>query len=174
MFQRPFLWTALLLLLLGAGWLLSEQRPNPPLRPGAAAPDFRLEALSGAVHALAEKRGRVVLVNFWATWCAPCEEEMPAMERLYRDLAPRGFELLAVSVDSDVEPVRAFRRRLALSFPILHDPGKEAASRYQVARFPETFLVDRRGVLVERYIGAVDWDAAAYRRRIERMLAGDS
>lgn len=174
MFQRPFLWTALLLLLLGAGWLLSEQRPNPPLRPGAAAPDFRLEALSGAVHALAEKRGRVVLVNFWATWCAPCEEEMPAMERLYRDLAPRGFELLAVSVDSEVEPVRAFRRRLALSFPILHDPGKEAASRYQVARFPETFLVDRRGVLVERYIGAVDWDAAAYRRRIERMLAGDS
>lgn len=174
MFQRPFLWPALLLLLLGAGWVLSEQRPTPPLRPGALSPDFLLEDISGASHSLAEKRGRVVLINFWATWCAPCEEEMPAMERLYRDLSPRGFELLAVSVDAEAAPVRAFRRRLALSFPILHDPGKGVATRYQVARFPETFLVDRQGVLVERYIGAVDWDAAAYRRRIERMLAGDS
>lgn len=95
---------------------------------------------------------------------------MPAMERLYRRLAPDGFELLAVSVDADVEPVREFRERLGLSFPILLDPEQEVARRYQTFRFPESLLIGPDGVVVERYIGGKEWDADAYVERIRRLL----
>ncbi len=142
----------------------------PPADVGALAPDFTLPDLDGTPIALGDRRGQVVLLNFWATWCKPCEEEMPAMERLYKDLAPEGFELLAVSVDDGQEEVLAFRDRMELTFPILFDPDKEAASRYQSFRYPETFLIDRDGLLVARYIGPREWDEPAYRGRIERLV----
>jgi peroxiredoxin len=94
---------------------------------------------------------------------------MPAMERLYRRLAPEGFELVAISVDHDVEAVRSFRERLGLSFPILLDPDQQAAIRYQTFRFPESLLIGPDGVIVERYVGAKDWDAQAYVERIRRL-----
>jgi peroxiredoxin len=138
---------------------------------GTPAPPLALPRLAGGPPVeLASLRGRVVLVNFWATWCKPCEDEMPAMERLYRRLAPDGFELLAVSVDADVEPVREFRERLGLSFPILLDPEQEVARRYQTFRFPESLLIGPDGVVVERYIGGKEWDADAYVERIRRLL----
>ena len=92
------------------------------------------------------------------------------MERLYRRLAPEGFELLAVSVDADAEPVRAFQERMALSFPILLDPDQEAARRYQTFRFPESLLIGPDGAVIERYVGAKEWDAPAYVARIRRLL----
>ena len=138
---------------------------------GTPAPAFALPRLSGGPPVtLASLRGRVVLVNFWATWCKPCEDEMPAMERLYRRLAPEGFELLAVSVDADVAPVTAFRDRLGLSFPILLDPEQKVARSYQTFRFPESLLIGPDGVVVERYVGGKEWDAEAYVERIRRLL----
>ena len=95
---------------------------------------------------------------------------MPAMERLYRRLAPEGFELLAVSVDADVTPVSAFRKRLGLSFPILLDPDQKVARSYQTFRFPESLLIGADGVVVERYVGGKEWDAEAYVARIRRLL----
>ena len=149
----------------------SDQGGSAAVGRGTPAPGFELPRLAGGPPVdLAELRGRVVLVNFWATWCKPCEEEMPAMERLYRRLAPEGFELLAVSVDADAEPVRAFRERLGLSFPILLDPEQEVARRYQTFRFPESLLIGPDGVVVERYIGGKEWDAEAYVERIRRLL----
>jgi peroxiredoxin len=146
----------------------------PPLGMGSPAPPFRLERLDGgdAVR-LSDHRGRVVLINFWATWCKPCEDEMPAMERLHAELRDEGFELLAVSVDDEVGPVAAFQDRLSLSFPILLDPDKKVAQAYQTYRFPESFLVGPDGVVVERYIGPKPWDARAYVERIRRLLEGD-
>jgi len=159
-------------LALGAAWaLFSAERPPPPLRPGQPAPDFSLPTLSGGERGLQAPGQRLVLVNFWATWCKPCEEEMPAMQRLWQSLAPEGFELLAVSVDAGRAEVEAFRERLALGFPILLDPGKQVAARYQTFRFPESFLVDARGVLVARYVGPRRWDAPEYRARLRRLLA---
>jgi cytochrome c biogenesis protein CcmG/thiol:disulfide interchange protein DsbE len=146
------------------------ERAAPPIEPGLAAPEFSLPRLGGGELALRDLRGKVVLVNFWATWCAPCEQEMPAMQRLHAQLAPRGFELVAISEDDDAELVERFRQRLALSFPIALDPEHEAAGRYQSYRYPESFLIDRSGVLVARYIGERDWDAPEYVSRIQRLL----
>ena len=143
--------------------------PDPVGR-GSQAPGFALPDLAGRTVSLGEQRGKVVLVNFWATWCAPCEAEMPAMQNLYRQLAGKGFTLLAVSVDEEAEKVAPFRDRLQLDFPILLDPTQEVAGLYQTYRFPESFLVDRDGVIVERYIGEKPWDSEAYVERVERLL----
>jgi peroxiredoxin len=153
-------------------WRSGQGAPDPVGR-GTPAPPFTLDRLDGAPVDLAALRGRVVLLNFWATWCQPCEEEMPAMERLYGALRDEGLELLAVSIDDEAEPVERFQERLGLSFPILLDPEKRVASAYQTFRFPETLLIDRRGVIVERYIGGKEWDAPAYRERIRRLLRGE-
>jgi peroxiredoxin len=145
-------------------------RTPPPLGRGGQAPDFQLASLDGPSVSLAALRGRVVLLNFWASWCKPCEDEMPAMERLYQQLGGQGLALLAVSVDDEAAPVAAFRDRLGLSFPILLDADKSVAHEYQTFRFPETFLVGPDGVVIERYIGPKEWDAQAYADRIRRLL----
>ena len=145
-----------------------------PVERGSVAPAFSLPVLDAdAPLALDDLRGRVVLVNFWATWCAPCEEEMPAMERLYRAHHDAGFELLAISVGESPEEVRAFRDRLGLSFPILLDGDKAVAQAYQTYRYPESYLLDRDGIVVERYVGPRQWDHPAYLERIGRLLEGD-
>ena len=143
----------------------------PPVGRGTVAPDYSLSGLdSPEAHSLSKLKGKVVLVNFWATWCTPCEEEMPAMERLYRELHPAGLELVAISVGEEAELVRAFRDRLRLTFTILLDPDKSAAVEWQTFAFPETLLVDRDGTILERYVGPRDWDAPAYVARLGQLL----
>ena len=165
--------------LLGAGvaaatlsaLLLGADTPAPVAR-GTPAPAFELPRAGGGPSLSVEQlRGKVVLLNFWATWCKPCEDEMPAMERLYRTLAGSDFELVAISVDEDEVAVNAFVNRLGLSFPILLDPSQEVARAYQTFRFPESLLVGRDGVVLERYVGPKEWDADAYLGRIQRLLA---
>jgi len=165
--------------LLGAGvvvaalfaLLLTADAPAPVGR-GSQAPAFELPPLGGGPSLGVEQlRGKVVLLNFWATWCEPCKDEMPAMERLYRALAGSDFELIAVSVDEDQATVDAFVKELGLTFPILMDSSKKVATTYQTFRFPESLLVGRDGVVLERYVGPKDWDADAYRDQIQRLLA---
>ncbi len=143
---------------------------QPPLGRGDVAPAFDLPRLAGGRTSLAGLEGQVALINFWATWCKPCEDEMPAMQRLYDGLAGDGFELLAISVDESVDDVRAFNERLALSFPVLLDPDQEAARRYQTTGFPESILVDREGRIVERYVGPREWDHPDYQARVRRLM----
>ena len=161
-----------LLLVAGALWVVfGAERPASPVGEGHPAPDFTLHQLDGEEVTLSSLRGRVVLLNFWATWCKPCEEEMPAMERLHTKLAGPDFELLAVSVDEGDDEVRAFRDRLKLHFPILRDADKAAATSYQTFRFPESWLIGRDGTVVARYIGPRDWDGPTYLERIRRLIA---
>ena len=152
--------------------LLSDSHTPSPVGRGVRAPAFELQQTGSASSiGLEQLRGKVVLINFWATWCKPCEDEMPAMERLYRALRGSAFELVAISVDEDEAAVDAFARRLGLSFPVLMDPSQRVAAAYQTFRFPESLLVGRDGVVVERYVGPKDWDAEPYLARIRGLLA---
>ena len=152
----------------------------PPVVRGASAPEFELSRLRmtedepGAKMALASHLGRVVLVNFWATWCEPCEREMPAMERLYQALSGEQFELIAVAIDDDEAQVRAFQDRYQLSFPILLDPSQAVYGAYQTMGVPESLLIDRDGRIVERYVGPREWDAVEYVERLRELIDGKS
>jgi thiol-disulfide isomerase/thioredoxin len=142
------------------------------------APAFELPLLPSGTEErpgrveLAGLRGRVVLVNFWATWCEPCEREMPAMERLYGALPREAFELVAVAIDEREDDVAAFQARMELSFPIVLDPEQVAYGAYQTMGVPESLLIDREGRVVERYVGPRDWDDPAYVERIRALIGG--
>ncbi len=114
----------------------------------------------------------MVLLNFWATWCEPCEREMPAMQRLFSKLSSQGLNLVAVSVDDDEDTVTRFRDRFGLTFEMLWDPDQKVSELYQAYRYPETLLIGRDGVVVERYIGPREWDSPLYQARIQRLLEG--
>jgi thiol-disulfide isomerase/thioredoxin len=144
-----------------------------PVEVGAAAPQFHaIDLATGDSVGLRERyRGKVTLVNIWATWCVPCRVEMPAMERLYDSLAPRGFAIAAVSIDEgSPEDVIAFGRDLNLSFDLLQDRSTKIQQLYQTTGVPESFLLNRRGVIVKRIIGAHDWNSPANRALVERLL----
>lgn len=125
---------------------------------GQAAPDFTLSDSSGKSVTLSDLRGKVVLVNFWATWCPPCRQEMPSMEELYRKVKGSGVELLAINVEENgKQAVEAFIEHNPHSFPILLDPEGRAQQLYNVNKFPETFVVDKNGIVAEHVIGAINW-----------------
>ena len=142
------------------------------LEVGARAPDFRaIDLATGDSVSLRDYRGSVTLVNIWATWCAPCRVEMPGMEQVYRSLAPYGFKIAALSIDEgDPEDVRAFGRELDLSFDLLQDRTTNVTQIYQTTGVPESFLLDRDGILVKRIIGPHDWNSPVNRALIQRLL----
>ena len=146
-----------------------------PLRIGARAPDFRAVSLDAArtPKGIDDYRGEVVLLNIWATWCAPCRVEMPSMQRLERELGPKGLRIVAVSIDDPgMEPkIRAFADELSLSFEILHDAPGLIRDQYQTTGVPETFVFGRDGRIRRRIIGADDWSSRANVAFLERLLA---
>ena len=142
-------------------------------RIGGPAPDFTLTDLQGQKVTLSQFRGKVVLLNFWATWCPPCVEEMPSMEQLHNLFKDQGLVLLAVNIEEDgAKTVPHFQRGKNFSFPILLDLAAEVQNRYGVFRFPETFIVDRNGNLVDRLIGGRNWMADTLLKRINFLLNG--
>jgi len=146
-------------------WALRGRTPD-------LAPDFAVPDLQGQAIRLSGLRGQVVLLNLWATWCPPCRDEMPSMERLWQQLRPQGFVLLAVSEDEKgAAVVEPFVRQLGLTFPVLLDPEGQVGRSYGVWGYPESFLIDREGRVVERVIGPRDWTAPEHVRSLERLLA---
>lgn len=156
-----------------AGFVALQGPGGPALRVGSNAPEFSLERADGSPISLQELRGRVVFVNFWATWCPPCREEAPSMQRLYSSLQSEPFEMLAISIDTPdaTEAIAAFRDEFALEFPILLDPDKATYDGYQVTGVPESFLLDAQGRLAERFIGPKKWDEPRYETAIRRLIA---
>jgi cytochrome c biogenesis protein CcmG/thiol:disulfide interchange protein DsbE len=142
------------------------------IRPARAklAEDFTLATSGGGKVRLQEHRGKVVMVNFWATWCPPCLEEMPAMERLYRQQKDGGFTLIAVSVDADPKKVTPFVTAHKLTFPIGLDPRMEMANSYGVRALPSSFIVARDGSLAALAIGPRAWDNDAAHSLIEGLV----
>lgn len=159
---------------LAAGLIVALRGPTSlPLRVGSPVPELRLPNLAGEEISLADLRGRVVFVNFWGTWCAPCRTEAPSLERLYQKLGDERFEILAVSVDGPggSKEVEAFREEFGISFPILLDPHKRAYDAFRVTGVPETFMIGSNGRLVERLIGPRDWDHPRYESAARRLTA---
>ena len=140
---------------------------------GARVPDFRaIDLATGDSVTFRERyRGAVTLVNIWATWCLPCRVEMPAMEQVYHELAPRGFKIAAVSIDEgSPDDVRAFGQELDLSFDLLQDRSTAVQQIFQTTGVPESFLVNKDGIIVKRIIGAHDWNSPVNRALVERLL----
>jgi peroxiredoxin len=141
------------------------------IRPARAklAEDFALPMPGGGMFKLSEHRGTVVMVNFWATWCPPCLEEMPAMERLYRQQKDAGFTLVAVSVDGDPKLVGPFVAKHKFTFPIALDAKMDLANSYTVRALPSSFVIARDGNLAALAIGPRHWDSDAAHSLIEGL-----
>lgn len=135
-------------------------------------PDFTLPDLQGNKVQLSALRGQVVFINIWATWCPPCIEEMPTMQRLYNRLHGRGLEILAISIDAlGAQVVGPFMQQYQLTFPALLDPTGSMERRYRTGGVPESFVVDQQGRLVEKVVGPRDWAHPQVMVMFERLLA---
>jgi peroxiredoxin len=145
-----------------------------PIAVGMDAPPITGKTLDSAPRAksLADYKGKVVLLNIWATWCGPCREEMPSMEKLYKEFASQGLVIVAVSVDDPgtEQQIRDFVKEFGLTFEILHDPDKKTAQRYQVTGYPESFIIGREGTIRRKVFAAADWSSETNRTLIRELL----
>jgi peroxiredoxin len=154
-----------------------------PVEVGGPAPEINARDLEGNPVSIVDYRGRVVLLNIWATWCTPCKEEMPSMQALYERLQGEDFEILAVSIDrapADYDPsnplggkLRSFADSLGLTFTILHDPQGEITTAYQTTGVPESFILDREGVIAQRITGPRPWDSPRSKELVRSVLTPD-
>jgi len=127
-----------------------------PPRIGSNAPDFTVQDAQSKIT-LSQYRGQVVVLNFWATWCAPCVEELPSLVEMQRRMKAKGVTVLAVSVDVDERAYRQFVKDHSVNLLTVRDPDQKSNSLYGTSKFPETFVIDRNGVMRRKFIGAVDW-----------------
>ena len=148
----------LIALFIGGYLVMDRTTGNKIITSGDQAPGFRLQKMDNGFVSLADLRGKVVMVHFWATWCPPCVDEIPTLDRLHNSLLGKDFEMLAVSVDEGgAGAVEPFIQRNRLNVPVLFDPGSDVARLYGTYKFPETYIVDRRGVVRYKAIGPRDW-----------------
>ena len=178
-YRSPYLWAIVAVVaVVAVAWAGRES--YQPILTGAKAPDFAAQTLDGKTVRLADYQGRVVLVSIWATWCAPCRDEMPSMEALYKDLKDTDFEILAVSVDAALGQsddtgnvggdLGAFVREFGLTFPILHDADGRIRQTYQTTGVPESFVIAKGGTIYKKWTGETEWDLPVNQDFIRRLL----
>jgi len=177
-YGQPILLLAVVLFL--AGGPLHAQSAGAPdfkavpklqeIKDRQAAPDFTLPNPGGKKVSLKDFRGKVVFLNFWATWCESCREEMPSMERLYQEFKGKGLEVVAVNVKDKRQDALAFVKELKLNYPVLMDPEGEVGLLYGAFGLPVTYLIDRKGVVLARLWGPADWYSPAARKLIGALV----
>ena len=155
-----------LLLLLPLALATACSRGAHPAQTGKPAPDFTLTDGTSTVH-LASYRGQVVLVNFWATWCGPCVVEMPSLLALHHQLP--NLAILAISVDEDPEAYANFISRRHVDLITIRDPEQKAARLYHTDMWPETYVIDRKGIIRRKFIGAQDWTSPEIRQYLQSL-----
>ncbi|MCJ7457759.1 MAG: TlpA family protein disulfide reductase [candidate division Zixibacteria bacterium] len=139
---------------------------------GEIAPDFTLKDLKGMELNLKEFRGKVVLLNFWATWCSPCRIEIPSMVELYKRYKDKGLEIIGVNLDKlGRSGVEQFSKEYNISFPVLLDPAGKVGTNYGIVALPTTFILDREGKILERVTGGLDWTTEENLKKFETLLA---
>ena len=155
--------------------LSCKKEPGP--QPGELPPALTLPDLDGDTLALSDLRGRVVVLNFWATWCPPCVNEMTSLQKLHEALADKGLSVVAVSVDERFSDIERFVASFDLTFTILHDEGMKVSRAYQTFKFPETYIIGRDGRLRSKVVGERDWIEPSVIRDMVALLnerAGES
>jgi cytochrome c biogenesis protein CcmG, thiol:disulfide interchange protein DsbE len=136
---------------------------------GKPAVDFPL-TLAGKSEHLSDLKGKVVVLNFWATWCPPCVEETPSLNRLEKYIDSRGGMVLGVSVDDDGAAYENFLKDQSVVFPTYRDPSKKSAADYGTSLYPETYIIDRRGKIARKIVGAQQWDSAEMLQYFDAIL----
>lgn len=139
--------------------VITMQPDGSPVQ-GNPAPDFTLVDIEGRTWTLAELKGQVVFLNFWATWCPPCVSEMPAMQNLYNTLPQDQFKMLAILYGDEARNATAFAEKLDITLPILLDEGNQVGMHYGLTGVPETFILDKKGIIREKFQGPAEWDSA--------------
>lgn len=138
--------------------------------PGTVAAPFGLVSLEGPSFDLGRLKGKIVVVNFWATWCGPCKEEMPAFERLRQQLDPERFALLTITTDLQREGIRQFLANLHVQLPVLFDEDQAVSQAYLVRALPTTVFIDQQGVLIGRAVGPREWDAPTAVQALQSLV----
>jgi len=144
-----------------------------PVGVGSEAPDFRAKVLgSTQTRSMADYKGKVLILNVWATWCGPCKDELPSLERLYSEYGPKGLKLVAVSIDDYVseDSIRTFANTYGITFEVLHDSTHAIERIYQATGYPETFVIGPEGTIRKKWIGPDDWSSQGNRALIAQLL----
>ena len=157
-------------MLIGAALAACAGAAVPAVTPAMIAPDFTLRSMGGPNLRLHEQRGQVVLVNFWATWCGPCRQEMPHLNRLYEKYRASGFQLLGVNIDDDARAATDLATRLGVKFPVLLDTDKKASRLYDMSAMPATVVIDRDGRVRYVHRGYRDGYEKTYEQQIRGLL----
>ena len=164
----------LILLVTSAVFVVScEQNPEQEVLKaeiGKPAPNFKLKDTKGKTWELSDLKGKVVFVNFWATWCPPCREELPSMQALYQSMPREKFEMLSILNNDDPVMAQALVDKMGGTFPVLDDPDTYIGNIYGLTGIPETFIIDPQGVLREKFIGPRPWNSPAARNMLRRYL----
>lgn len=161
----------LVLLLLNRNRSYYKSVKQVPIEVGLPAPEFTFSGINGKMVSLSDYRGKVVLVNIWATWCTPCVDEMPSMEKLYQKLKGEDFEILAVSIDFlGLKVVAPFMKKYKLTFPALIDSAGTIRIAYGTTGIPESFIIDKDGILVKKIIGPLDWASSEVLRFFHDLI----
>jgi len=137
---------------------------------GGPAPAFTLTTLEGQPGTLSQYKGQVVMVNFWATWCGPCQQEMPLLDQMYKKYKPAGFTLIGVNVDKEAPPVKELMARKPVSFPVLLDPANQVSKAYHVDEMPSSVIIDRKGEIRYIHRGYKPGDENEYQDRIRQLI----
>ena len=162
--KRLFLAVPIVLLIL----LTSCYTGSRPPRIGAAAPDFTVQDTDHAVT-LSQYRGQIVVLNFWATWCPPCVEEMPSLISMSQRMKDKGITVLGVSIDVDGDAYHRFLKEHGVTFPTVRDPDQKSSRLYGTSGWPETYIIDRKGIVRRKFIGPVDWNSTEVTQYLSKL-----
>lgn len=162
---------AILVLAVSPCWAGETSKQSLPTVINFAAPNFTLSGEDGKTYRLSDYRGKVVVLNFWATWCPPCRQEMPALERAWKKVKGKGVVFLAVSVGDDEDQIFQFLGEYPVTFPILMDEKGEVVKRYPVIGLPTTYIINPHGQVTHRAVGTREWDHAKLLDQLLAMVA---
>jgi cytochrome c biogenesis protein CcmG/thiol:disulfide interchange protein DsbE len=167
--------TTILVLILGAAAFFALRlHQSRPATIGESAPSFTIPAFPSGTLNLNDYRGQIVVLNLWATWCPPCIEETPSLEQFAQKMRNRGVVVLGVTVDEDQNALQEFIRKNHISYPIGRDPDRALSARYGTSQFPESYILDRRGMVAEKVVGAIDWNDSRIEKFVLNLAQGSN